>query len=303
MVEINFGNVNFFMKEEVDFSWITSLGEVFAVFSQNDSGNISFGVDTGNEKYFVKIAGLKTIESLRTTEEAVASLVSAMPIYEGITHKNLIKLVRHYPIGDIYVAIFKWVDGECLFDHWNFEMYSKNPKMIPPADRFKQLPITKRIESAKILFSFLDVVFESGYVAVDFYDGSIMYDFETDTTTICDIDFFRKKPTMNDMGADFWGTKRLKAPEEYILGATVDEKTNIYTLGALLFDRFFGNYTDNEVSLRYQKNQFAPCSLEKWDLNKACYDVVLKAVDLDRNKRYLSIKEFQAAWNAALLAK
>lgn len=29
---------------------------------------------------------------------------------------------------------------------------------------------------------------------MDFYDGSIMYDFLTDATTICDIDFFRKTP-------------------------------------------------------------------------------------------------------------
>lgn len=282
---------------------MTSFGEVFAVFSQNDSGNISFGVDTGSEKLFIKVAGLKTKESLRTTEEVVASLKNAMPIYEDITHPNLIKLVRHYAMNDIYIAIFQWVNGDCLFDHWNFEIYSKNPNIVPPADRFKQLPVDKRIQSAAILFSFLDTVSQSGYVAVDFYDGSIMYDFETDTTTICDIDFFRKQPTINDIGENFWGTKRLKAPEEYILGAPIDEKTNVYTLGALLFHSYFGNYSDEEKRLIYQKNQFAPCSFEKWDLSKVCYDVAFKAVSLERDQRYSTIKEFKIAWDRALLTK
>ncbi len=225
-----------------------------------------------------------------------------MPIYEDINHKNLIKLVKHYTLGEIYIAVFKWVDGDCLFDHWNFEKYYKNPQIVPPAKCFKQLPISKRIESADVLFSFLDTVSKNGYVAVDFYDGSIMYDFLRDTTTICDIDFFRKKPTFNDMGVDYWGTKRLKSPEEYVYGAVIDEATNVFALGALLFDSFFGNYTDAEVRQRYKMNAFTPCSFENWELSKGCYDVALKSVAIERSERYASIKEFYTAWNVALFA-
>jgi len=43
MVKINLDNVEFSLKEDCDFSWLNSLGKVFCVFSQNDSGNISFG--------------------------------------------------------------------------------------------------------------------------------------------------------------------------------------------------------------------------------------------------------------------
>lgn len=303
MVKIKLDSVEFSLKEEHDFSWLKSFGKVFAVFAQNDSGNISFGVDNGEEKYFIKVAGLKTIESIRTQQEAIAALKAAMPIYEDINHKNLIKLVKHYTLGEIYIAVFKWADGDCLFDHWNFEKYYKNPQIVPPAKCFKQLQISKRIESADVLFSFLDTVSKNGYVAVDFYDGSIMHDFLRDTTTICDIDFFRKKPTFNDMGVDYWGTKRLKSPEEYVYGAVIDEATNVFALGALLFDSFFGNYTDAEVRQRYKMNAFTPCSFENWELSKACYDVALKSVAIERSERYASINEFYTAWKVALLAK
>lgn len=300
MVNYNLDGVCFSLKAKYDFSWLKSLGTVFTVFSQNDSGNISFGINSGHEKWFVKVAGLKTSESIRTTAEAVEALKSAIAIYENIKHPNLIELVKHYPLEDTYIAIFKWVEGDCLFDYWNFEKYHSNSQIISPAERFKQLPVTQRIKSADILFSFLDKISKSGYVAVDFYDGSIMYDFFNNVTTICDIDFFRKKPTKNNMGEDYWGTKRLKAPEEYILNAVIDETTNVYTLGALLFNSYFGSFSKSEVQLRYTQNQFIPCSFEKWDLNKACYDVALKAVELDRTKRYQSIKDFYTAWTLEL---
>lgn len=63
-----------------------------------------------------------------------------------------------------------------------------------------------------------------------------MYDFSTDTTTICDIDFFQMAPVINDKGLEWFGTKRLKAPEEYIKGSAIDEQTNIFTLGALILN-------------------------------------------------------------------
>ncbi len=238
-----------------------------------------------------------------TTAEAIETLRSAAVIYENIKHPNLIELVKHCRVDDIYIAVFKWAEGDCLFDYWNFEKYQGNSQIIAPAERFKRLPAERRIKSADILFSFLDKTSKSGYAAVDFYDGSIMYDFSNNTTTICDIDFFRKKPTFNDIGEDYWGTKRLKAPEEYILNAVIDEVTNVYTLGALLFNNYFGNYTESEVQLRYAQNRFTPCSFEKWDLNKQCYEAALKAVEPDRSKRYQSIENFHRAWTLAMQAK
>ncbi|MBQ2934710.1 MAG: hypothetical protein IJD96_00570 [Lachnospiraceae bacterium] len=56
-------------------------------------------------------------------------------------------------------------------------------------EKFKELPVGKKLKAIEVLFSFLQNINQKGYVAVDFYDGSIMYDFSKDVTTICDIDF------------------------------------------------------------------------------------------------------------------
>lgn len=99
-----------------------------------------------------------------------------------------------YQYKQFYIVVFEWADGECLFDHWNFEKYKKDNAIKSPKERFKDLPASKKIIVADVLFSFLDNVNKKGYVAVDFYDGSIRYDFTTGQITICDIDLYRKAP-------------------------------------------------------------------------------------------------------------
>lgn len=127
-----------------------------------------------------------------------------------------------------------------------------------------------------------------------------MYDFDLDKTIICDIDFFKRSPASNTMGEDWYGTKRLKAPEEYILGARIDEQTNVFTLGALLFE-FFGEFSAEEMQKRYMENRFIPCDFSKWQLNRESYEVALKAVKYNRKERYTSINEFWLAWNKSLV--
>jgi serine/threonine protein kinase len=288
-------NISFHMKESHDFSFLSKYGKVFCVFDQNDSGNISFGVSDEKIKYFIKVAGAKTANYDRDTMEAVEVLKNATSLYDILKQSSLIQLVEHFEHEGLYIVVFKWAEGDCLFDYWNFGKYANDPLLQSPRSRYKQLPIDKRLKSVRSMFEFLVHTERMGYVAVDFYDGSIMYDFINDTTTICDIDFFRKKPTYNNMGADFWGTKRLKAPEEYIYGAVIDEVTNIFTLGAMIF-HFFGKYSESDIGRMYENNSFFPCTEEKWDLSKELYAVALKAVNEDRSKRYISMTDFFRAW-------
>ena len=89
-------------------------------------------------------------------------------------HENLIELIEHYSAGNLYVAVFKWAKGECLFDPWNFDEYLRNYKIISPKERFEQLSVEKRINSINVMFKFLVHAEAKGYAAVDFYDGRIL---------------------------------------------------------------------------------------------------------------------------------
>jgi serine/threonine protein kinase len=295
MEKITLDKVEFQLKEYRDFRWVHKFGEVFCVFDQTGSGCIGLGVENGDKRYFVKIAGVNPLEAELNPEESVRTLKEAVKLYEILRHPNLINMLEHFSMGDMYVVVFDWAKGECLFDHWNFDFYAENPQIKSPSTKYRELPVKKRLDSVNVLFSFLNLVAEKNYVGVDFYDGSVMYDFDTDTTTICDIDFFREKPAINDMGEDYWGSKRLKAPEEYILNEIIDERTNVFTLGAMIF-HIFGNFTEEEIKMRYKNSCFLPCSIGQWELSEEAYEILRKAVAPKPEERYQTVKEFQERW-------
>ncbi len=281
--------IEFKLREYQDFSWLNDYGTVFSVIDETGSGCISFGIKKDNKKYFFKIAGAKTVNAEISEEESIKLLKEAAVKYKDITHENLIKLVDAFEYKEFFVVIYEYAEGECLFDHWNFDRYEKT-KEITPLMRFKSLPVEKRLKVADKLFSFFESFIDAGYVAVDFYDSSIIYDFENDNVTFCDIDLFRKMPTVNDLGKDYFGTKRLKAPEENELGAIIDEQTSLFTLGAIIFD-MFSNISNTEE--RYNKGCFIPNKLDEFELNNGIYNVLLKATAYDKNDRYKTVKEFK----------
>jgi Protein kinase domain. len=262
---------------------------VFSVIDATGSGCISFGVEKDNKKYFFKIAGVKTVESEVSEEESIRLLKEAIIRYQNIQHDNLIKYIESFDYNEFFVVIYEYAEGECLFDHWNFERY-KETKELTPLMRFKSLPIEKRLNVVYKLFSFFETTIEKGYIAVDFYDSSIIYNFETDNVTFCDIDLFRKMPATNDLGEDYFGTKRLKAPEENELNAIIDEQTSEFTLGAIIFD-MFSNITNLEK--RYKLGMFIPNNISEFELSKDIHDILLKATDYNRENRFKNIKEFE----------
>ena len=297
MVVRKIGNISYRLREDQDFSWIGDYGTVFSVIDETGSGCILFGLEKDGKKYFAKIAGAKTIEAEVSPEESVRLLKDAVRKYRDIRSENLVRYVDSFEKDGCFAVVFEYAEGECLFDHWNFDRYAANGPEESPGYRFKKLPVGKRLAVIEKLFAFFEDVIDSGYVAVDFYDSSIIYDFRNDSVTFCDIDFFRKAPAVNDAGPDYFGTKRLKAPEENELGAVIDERTNEFTLGAIIFDML--SEVRNNAD-RYAAGMFIPNRPEDFELSEGLYAVLAKATRYDRNERYRTIREFHEAFNAAL---
>ncbi|ADL52944.1 serine/threonine protein kinase [Clostridium cellulovorans] len=277
----------FQLKEEHNFSWLSNYGKVFTVFSEQDSGNIAFGIEDGKNKYFIKYAGCCTKEYKGKVEDAIMRMKASAQIYEDIKHPNLIQLIWHGEIGKGYACIYKWVNGECLHAHWDFEKYPKYTHPQSPNVKFNNLELKHKLNCLDVIFNIHEEVAKQKYVAIDFYDGSIMYDFDTNTTTICDIDFYSKSPVKNEMGR-MWGSSRFMSPEEFQLEASIDEVTNVFTMGAVAFELLGNNYNR---------------SIEEWKASEKLFQVAKKATSNDRNQRYQSISDFYNAWKIALETK
>lgn len=278
------GQVSFQLKEHIDFSWLTQLGTVFTVFDQQDSGNISFGIEQAGQKKFVKFAGVRTMEYEGDPQDAVAALADAISLYKELSHPVLVELIDHFEVDSGYAAIFNWFDGECLHSHWSYPPPAKYIDPGSPFYKFKHLSIEKRLLSLDRIFDFHVLVEEKGYTAIDFYDGSLLYNFANDEIKICDIDYYQRKPFYNRMGR-LWGSSRFMSPEEFELGAEIDSRTNVYTMGATAFVLLGGELER---------------SLEKWDASEALYNVARTATSKDRQDRFSSVKEFYEAWKEAM---
>lgn len=261
----------FKLKSRFDFSFLKEYGTVFKIFDDQDSGNICFGTEKDGRRYFVKFSGAPTERLDGSPADAVARLKATLPIYKELKYESLIRLIEAKEIGGGFAMVFQWANGDCM------------GRMYPAAHhRFMNLSIGARLAVYEDILSFLEYVASQNYVAIDFYDGSIMYDFENARTTICDIDFFRKQPCVNDMG-HMWGSSLFQSPEEYELGAVIDEITNVYTAGAAAF-ALFGSYSRTR---------------DKWKLGDKLFEIATKAVSDDRNRRQQSIRQLRKEWETA----
>ena len=207
-------------------SFLRQIGDVFAEFdaTTQDSGNVSYGVAVDGERFFVKTAGSPCQAAFLCHEERVAWLRNAQRVNAAVSHPALPRLLNvvESPHGPMLVS--EWVAGESLYPTAREDVAGSVPS------RFRALPLGELVAALTSIFSVHAALSDEGWVACDFYDGSIIYDFDEASIYLVDLDMYRDGPFVNNMGRMF-GSSRFMAPEEYELGAAIDERTTVFNLG------------------------------------------------------------------------
>lgn len=263
----------FQLREPFDFSFLSQMGYVFRVFDQQDSGNICFGLVNGENRYFLKFAGAKTLRYKGDPQTAIDSLQKASRVYRDLAHPTLLRLLWSGNIGKGYGLLFPWTDAMCM------------GKQYPTREEFLHLPMTDKKEIFRSIMNFHLFAVSKNYVSVDFYDGSILYERETHRTLLCDIDSYHSTPYRNPVGR-MWGSSRFMSPEEFEKGAPIDEITMVYTMGATAFALF---------AREGMRDQTA------WPLGESSFSCATKAVSFKREERFQSLSAFSLAWEKSLL--
>jgi serine/threonine-protein kinase len=123
------------------------------------------------------------------------------------------------------MLIYDWAPGELV--------HASAAKRGDPESAFQRFRRLPPEELAAAIDTILDVHLKlcgAGWVACDFYDGSVIYDFAGRQTWLIDLDSYHLGPFTNEMGRMF-GSTRFMAPEEFERGAPIDERTTVFTLG------------------------------------------------------------------------
>ena len=259
------------LQEAFDLSFLRRWGRVFRVFDQQDSGNLCFGLEREGRRYFLKLAGARTVRYPGEPTDAVRWLERSAQVYRDLAHPVLLPLLWAGPVAGGYAVLSPWTEALCM------------GKQYPTRERFLALPLERRLGIFREVLEFHTHAAKRGYVSVDFYDGCVLYEEDTGRTLLCDVDAYHRTPFFNPVGR-MWGSSRFMAPEEYQKGAPVDERTMVYTMGSFAFELF--SPEGRELSL--------------WPLSPAAWKCAGKAASSQRENRYPTLRSLEEAWDRAL---
>ena len=253
-----------------------SLGDAGAIvraYREQDSGCVSYVVERDGRRLFVKAA---------TTARAALSLARAGALNEAVRHPALPRLLNAFDAAQGPVHVYEWVPGEVLYDYVAMDGARGRRDPASAHARFRALPVGRILDALDAVYDLHVRIAAAGFVAVDFYDGCILYDFASNRTWVCDLDEYRPGPFILDEDR-LPGSKRFMAPEEFEKGSTIDQRTNVFTLGrtaAVLLG-------DGDVD--------SPA----WRGGAALRKVVQKATSPDPAQRYESVSEYVSEWACA----
>lgn len=259
---------------------LSEIGDIFAVFDERsqDSGNISYGVQVADQRFFVKTAGIPDDpRPFASFKERVAMLRNADRFRRSCCHASLPHLhnVIESPHGPMLV--YDWVDGELLHAD---SATRHDPRST--YQRFRRLPVAEILCVLDVIYDLHDELSTKRWIAVDFYDGCLIYDFTRRKLHVVDLDLYHQGPFVNAMGRMF-GSSRYMAPEEFEMGALIDERTTVFTLGRSAAN-LLSDGTLARAPFRGSDEQ---------------YKVVSRACRPSRRERFTTISEMNAAWCAA----
>jgi serine/threonine-protein kinase len=254
--------------------YLGRVGEVFKVFREQDSGCVSYGVRLlDGARWFVK-------ESVN--DRARRSLDRGWAFHRAVRHSAIVPQVHRIAVrgGGGWAVVMPWREGEVLY-HATVGGPRDRTSPGSPMARFRALPAARVLRAFDRVLDAHLAVEAAGHVAVDFYDGTLLYDFAAGTAHLIDLDEYRPGPfEVEDERLP--GSRRFMAPEEFVRGAVIDTRTTVFTLGRTA--RLLLDAGDEERAWRGTPQQLA---------------VVERATFPDPDDRFADVHRFAAAWRAA----
>lgn len=257
------------LTDESPDNYLNRLGTIFTRFDRQDSGNVSYGVAVGGERYFVKTAGHPDDTPFLDHAQRVGLLHNAVRLGRTYRHPALPALRTVIDSAHGPMLVYDWAGGELVG-------VARKHRDDPASSfqRFRSLPADRVLAALDTIVDVHDLLGRAGEVAGDFYDGCLLYDFTTHRLSLIDLDNYRPQPYRNEMGRMF-GSSRFMAPEEFTLGALIDQRTSVFTMGRTA-QIFCGEH-----------------------LRGPLQEVVTRACHPGPAERYNSLPEFCAAWRKA----
>jgi serine/threonine-protein kinase len=260
--------------------YLDEIGEVVARFDQRtqDSGNRSYGVVVEGERHFVKTAGAPDDKRWHLDHAGRTALLhNAIELARSCSHPALPSLRNVFDSPHGPALVYEWAEGELIRVR-----AARRDDPESSFQRFRRLPSDEILAALDTVYDLHRELAARGWIAGDFYDGTLIYDFDRRVMHVVDLDSYHRGPLTNEVGRMF-GSTRFMAPEEFQLGAPIDERTTVFTLG------------------RTAAVLLADGTLDRGPFRSsdALHAIVARACRDARDGRYASVAAFVEAWRAA----
>jgi serine/threonine protein kinase len=204
-----------------------------------------------------------------------------------ITHKNVCRVHEFNRVGGVAYTSMEFVEGENLRSVLN---------------RFGGLPQRKAVNLALQICSGLKEAHAQGIVHRDLKPENIMVD-ANGNVKIMDFGIARSMEAVTRMTGSMVGTPQYMAPEQ-VGGKTVDYRTDIYSLGLILYEMFTGSpafQADNPVAVALKQMQEEAVPPHEIDPAIPAYieRTILKCLLKNPANRFQSIAQLENALNGS----
>jgi serine/threonine protein kinase len=207
-----------------------------------------------------------------------------------ITHKNVCRVYEFNRVGGVAYTSMEFVEGESLRSVLN---------------RFGGLPQRKATDLALQICSGLKEAHAQGIIHRDLKPENVMIDGQGNVK-IMDFGIARSMEAGTRLTGSMVGTPAYMAPEQ-VAGKPVDYRTDIYSLGLMLYEMFTGVpafSADNSiaVALKQMREDPPPPHEVEPNIPVGTERTILKCLEKDPAKRFQSIADLETDFRAALPA-
>jgi serine/threonine protein kinase/tetratricopeptide (TPR) repeat protein len=228
---------------------------------------------------------------LASSPETMQRFKQELLLASQISHKNILRI---YDLGEaegIKFITMALVEGSDLFN------------LIEGAG---PLPLDRALKFAKQLCAALDAAHREGVVHRDLKPQNILID-QADSLYVSDFGLAKSlAPEAASMtrAGQLLGTPRYMSPEQ-VEGKEVDHRSDLYSLGLILFEIFTAELPfrgDSALQIMFQRVTAAPKDPKalRPDLPDYISNVTLKCLERDPANRYQSAREILADLDAQI---
>ena len=259
---------------------------IIRLLGKGGMGSVYYAHDPVLNRY----VAIKQLEPALPTDAHAAEQLRKQFLREAQTlaslhHSNLPRVTDYFIDNDLHYLVMDYIEGQSLLD-----------MLVSNQQGFSEALV---LEWADQLLSALEYIHANNVIHRDIKPANIR---RTTDGRIFLVDFGLAKPyNLNDPRTMTMfhgiGTPEYAPPEQYDPGVHTDQRSDLYGLGATLYHLLTGQAPLSVTRRALDPGAFQPPRRVKTDISPEVEQVILRAMEIERAKRFASAADMRAALN------